>query len=54
MLFEAIAIHPATKLHLLHHVISLYVIIKMATLRAHAYGLVRDENRCYFVSIVSK
>ena len=40
--FEAIAneaIHPATKIHLLHHVISLYVIINMAILRAQAQAL---------------
>jgi len=39
---------PATKIHLLHHVISLYVIIKMATPHAQAHGLVKDENPYYF------
>jgi len=41
--FEAIAneaICPTTKIYLLHHVISLYVIIKMATPRVQAKGLV--------------
>ena len=45
--FEAIAneaICSATKIHLLHHVISVYVIIKMAAARTKAHCLVTRRN----------
>ena len=53
--FEAIAnkaIRPATKIHLLHHVISVYVIIKMAVAHTTAHCLV-TRRICYCcVSII--
>ena len=45
--FEAItneAICQATKIHLLHHVISVYVIIKMAAAHTKAHCLVTRRN----------
>ena len=45
--FEAIAneaIRPATKIHILRHVISVYVIIKMAAARTKTHCLVTRRN----------
>jgi len=55
LVFEAIAnetIRSATKIHLLHHVIGVYVMIKLAILCAQVYGPVKDKNPHYLVNIV--
>ena len=54
--FEAItneAILPATKIHLLHHVIRVYVIIKMAAARTKAHCLV-TRRTCYYCASIIK